>query len=108
LLLAALAMLAAAYAPPLGTPAAMVAAIPALAWVGGLAHGILLGIGAGLPSVAGVFAAMGYLLLWPLLPRVSRRAAGIAALLLIAVAGGIALWVRLDAPAASIPPYPAR
>jgi hypothetical protein len=108
LLLAALAMLVSAYAPPLGTPVAMLAAIPALAWVGGLAHSILLGIGAGLPSVAAVFAPLGYLLLWPLLPRVSRRGAGIAALMLVAVAGGIALWVRLDAPAASIPPYPAR
>ncbi|MBC7522519.1 MAG: M20/M25/M40 family metallo-hydrolase [Sandarakinorhabdus sp.] len=108
LLLAALAMLVAAYPPPLATPAAMVAAIPALAWVGGLAHGILLGIGAGIPSAAAVFAPMAYLLLWPLLPRVSLRGAGIGALLLVAVAGGIALWVRLDAPAASIPPYPAR
>jgi hypothetical protein len=108
LLLAGLTMLAAAYAPPLTVPVAMVVAIPSLAWLGGLAHGVLLGIGADVPSVAAVFTPLGYLLLWPLLPSVSRRAAGIAALLLIAIAGGIALWVRLDPPAASIPPYPAR
>ena len=108
LLLAALAMLVASRVPMLATPAAMLAAVPALAWLGGLAHVILLGIGAGMPSVAAIFAPLTLLLLWPVVPRVSRKTALVAALLLIAVAGGIALWVRLDPVAASVPPYPSR
>ena len=109
LVLAGLAMLAAARAPALTTPmtmlAAILAAVLALAWLGGLAHSILLGIGAGMPSVAAVFAPLAMLLLWPLLPRVSRRAALGAALVLAAVAGELALWVRLDPVAASVPPF---
>ena len=108
LLLAGVAMVAASRAPGLATPAAMVAAVLVLAWLGGLAHSILLGIGAGMPSVAAVFAPLVMLTLWPLLPRVSRRAAWAAALLLVAGAGGLALWVRLDPVAASVPPFPAR
>jgi len=83
-------------------------AIPALAWLGGLAHSIFLGIGAGMPSVVAAFAPLTLLLLWPILPRVPRPAAVITALLLIAAAGGIALWVRIDPVAASVPPYSAR
>jgi hypothetical protein len=108
LLLAVTAMLVASRAPGLTIPAAMLAAIPALAWLGGLAHNVMLGIGAGMPSVVAIFAPLALLLLWPLLPRVSRRAAAVAALLLVAVAGGIALWVRLDPVAESVPPYPSR
>ncbi len=108
LLLAGVVMVVAARAPGLATPLAMVVAVVALAWLGGLAHSILLGIGAGMPSVAAVFGPLAMLLLWPLLPRVSRRAAWVAALLLVAAAGGLALWVRLDPVAASVPPFPAR
>lgn len=108
LLLAVTAMVVASRAPLLVVPAAMLAAIPALAWLGGLAHNIMLGIGAGMPSVAAIFAPLALLLLWPLLPKVPRRTAAVAALLLVAVAGGIALWVRLDPVAASVPPYPSR
>ena len=108
LLAATLAMVVASRAPLLATPVAMLAAIPALAWLGGLAHNILLGIGAGMPSVAAIFAPLTLLLLWPLAPRLTRRAATVAALLCIAVAGGIALWVRLDPVAESVPPYPSR
>lgn len=108
LLLAAFVMAIAARAPTLAVPLAVLVAIPSLAWLGGLAHSILLGIGAGMPSVAAVFAPLTLLLLWPLLPRVPRRAAAIAALLLVLGAASIALWVRLDPVAASVPPYPAR
>jgi hypothetical protein len=61
-----------------------------------------------MPSVAAIFAPLTLLLLWPLAPRLTRRAATVAALLCIAVAGGIALWVRLDPVAESVPPYPSR
>lgn len=108
LLAATLAMVVASRVPLLATPVAMLAAIPALAWLGGLAHNILLGIGAGMPSVAAIFAPLTLLLLWPLVPRLSRRGAMVAALLCIAVAGGIALWVRLDPVAETVPPYPSR
>jgi Peptidase family M28 len=108
LLLAVTAMVVASRVPVLATPAAMLAAIPALAWLGGLAHNIMLGIGAGMPSVAAIFAPLALLLLWPLLPRVSRKAAAVVALLLVVGAGGIALWVRLDPVAVSVPPYPSR
>ena len=108
LLLAGALMVAASRVPGLAIPAAMVAAVVALAWLGGLAHSILLGIGAGMPSVAAVFAPLVMLTLWPLLPGISRRAAWAAALLLVATAGGLALWVRLDPVAASVPPFPAR
>lgn len=108
LLAATLAMVVASRAPLMATPVAMLAAVPALAWLGGLAHNILLGIGAGMPSAAAIFAPLTLLLLWPLVPRLTRRAALVAALLCIAVAGGIALWVRLDPVAESVPPYPSR
>ena len=84
----------------------MVAAFLGLAWLGSLAHGVLLGIGTGMPSVAAVFAPMGLLLLWPLLPLAgARRPLLVAALLLVIAAFGIALWVRVDAPAPSVPAY---
>lgn len=105
LLLAAIAMLVAARAPGAGTVAATIVAIPALAWLGGLAHNIMLGIGTGTPSAAAAFAPLTLLLLWPLLPRLPRRPALLTALVLVFIAGGIAFWVRLDPVAASIPPY---
>lgn len=108
LLLAAVAMVVASRWPGLAVPAGMVAAVPALAWLGGLMHTILLGIGAGMPSVAAAFAPLGMLLLWPVLPKVSRRAAWGTVVLLVVVAGGLALWVRLDPVAASVPPFSAR
>jgi hypothetical protein len=90
-------------------PAALVlpaaAAIFGLAFAGGLAHFVLLGIGISMPSAVAVFAPLVLLLLGPLLPRVSRRGAVLLALVAIGGAAGLALSVRLDGPAASIPPY---
>ncbi|GGE13509.1 hypothetical protein GCM10011529_19860 [Polymorphobacter glacialis] len=107
LLVALVAMTIAARAPDtVGTIAAMVAAILGLAWLGSLAHGVLLGIGTGMPSVTAVFAPLGLMLLWPLLPHTAaRRPLLIAALLLVVAAGSLALWVRVDAPAPLIPAY---
>ncbi len=100
-------MLIAAFSPFLGSIAAIVAAIIGLAWLGGLAHNVLLGIGADLPSVAAAFAPLGFLLLWPLLPlRSPRRPLLLVALALVVAAAGLALWVRLDPIAASVPPWP--
>lgn len=89
--------------PALVLPAA--AAVFGLAFAGGLAHFVLLGIGISTPSAVAVFAPLALLLLGPLLPRLSRRAAVMVALVCIGAAAGLALSVRLDAPAASVPPY---
>jgi hypothetical protein len=81
------------------------AAIFGLAFAGGLAHFVLLGIGISTPSAVAVFAPLALTLLGPLLPRLSRRAAVVLALAAIGGAAGLALSVRLDGPAVSIPPY---
>jgi hypothetical protein len=67
---------------------------------------VLLGIGAGMPSVAALFAPLALLLLWPLLPTIPRRPALIAAVALALAAAGIALWVRLDPIAVTAPAWP--
>ena len=108
LLLAALTMAIASRLPRATVPVAMLIAIPALAWLAGLTHSTLLSIGADVPSIVAVFAPLTLLLLWPLLPRVPRRPALLAALVLTLAAGSLALWVRLDPIAASVPPYAPR
>jgi hypothetical protein len=109
LLLASLAMALTAHSPRAGIVAAMGAAIVGLAWLGGFLHVLMLSVGADVPSAAAGFAPMTLLLLWPLLPHpVSRRALLITAAALVLAAGSLALWVRLDPPAASVPPWPPR
>jgi hypothetical protein len=58
-----------------------------------------------MPGAIAIFVPLLLLLLWPLLPVMSRRAALLAALALIVAAAALALWVRLDPLAASVPPY---
>jgi hypothetical protein len=91
-----------------GVVVSVAVAVLGLAWLGGLAHAILLGIGAPTPSAVAAFAPLAMLLLWPLLPRLSGRAVLLGMLVLVLAAGGIALWVRLDPVAASVPPWPPR
>ncbi len=81
------------------------AAIFGLAFAGNLGHFVLLGIGPGMPSAVAVFAPLALLLLWPLLPPLRHRTAFLAALVLMLVAAGVALSVRLDPIAPSVPPY---
>ena len=105
LLLAALAMAARAFLPPL--PAVALTTITAIAGLGHLAaqaHFIFLGVGAELPlaMVAILFPALP--LLWPLLPD---KAPLWLPAILIAAACAIALWVRLDPLAPSVPTYSA-
>jgi hypothetical protein len=102
LLVAALGM--ATYAP-LGRVAPALAAIFGIAFAGGFAHFVLLGIGPDTPSVIAVFAPLLLMLLWPLLPPVPRRGALLAALALVGIAAALALWVRLDALAPSVAVY---
>ncbi len=109
LLLAGLAMALTGRAPRPGIIAAMAVAIVGVAWLGGFVHAVMLSVGGDIPSAAAAFAPMTLLLLWPLLPHpVPRRALLLAALALVLAAGAIALWVRLDPVAASIPPWPPR
>ena len=108
LLVAALAVLPAAIAGRLAGPGLLLPALAAvfgLAFIGGFAHFALLGVGITMPSAVAVFAPLIMLLLWPLLPAMTARTALLAALVLVLAGAGIAFWVRLDAIAASVPPY---
>ena len=81
------------------------AAVFGLALIGGVAHFALLGVGITIPGAIAIFVPLVLLLLWPLLPAMTRRATLLAALALIATATALALWVRLDPLAASVPSY---
>jgi hypothetical protein len=80
------------------------AAVVGIGFLAALGHFAMLSIGTGLPAVLVVLLAPAWLLLAPLLPRPHRGFWWLAlALLLAAVA--MALWVRLDPVAASVPVY---
>ena len=83
----------------------MLAAIVGLAFLGSFGHFFLLGVGITAPFVIAVFVPLGLLLLWPMLPEMQRRSALVTAGLILAAAAGLALWVRLDPMAVSIPSY---
>jgi hypothetical protein len=83
----------------------MLAAIVGLAFLGSFGHFFMLGVGITAPFVIAIFAPLGLLLLWPLVPEMQRRTALITAGMILAAAAALALWVRLDPPAVSIPPY---
>jgi hypothetical protein len=113
LLAAAAGALAAALGPSLDKPAALAALAAALALGGAqtlaLAHLAFLGVGADLPAVAAAPAVVVLMLVWPLaVDMPSRRVAVTAGAALLALAGGLALSVRLDAPAETVPIYARR
>jgi hypothetical protein len=62
-------------------------------------------VGPAMPMVAALPLALAATLAAPLVPAVDRRRAVMLAVLLVTLATAIALWVRLDAVAPSIPPY---
>jgi hypothetical protein len=105
LLLAALAMLVAAYAPLLGTVAALSVAALGLAMAADFGHFLLLGIGITTPSAVAVLLPIALLLLWPLRPPLGRGSAWIAVLVLVLAAAALGAWVRFDAPAPSVATY---
>ena len=106
LLPAALALAVAAHAEAPGRVLAALAAVLGLAQVGGIAHVTMLNIGGPAPYAAAAFVPLVLALLWPLLPALPRRARLLQIGLTLAVAAAaIALWVRLDAPAPSAPPW---
>ncbi len=71
-----------------------------------LAHFTFLGIGAGMAEVMALYALLVALLVWPLFrSAASPRPFAIAAAVLLVGAAGLALSVRLDPMAETIPPY---
>ncbi len=106
LLLAAIAFAVRAWLP--GRAALAVAALMAAVGIGHLlaqAHFIFLGIGAEMPAVMAALLFVALPLILPLLPdRAARWPAGIALLAALI----IALWVRLDPIAPSVPVYSLR
>ncbi|WP_164157296.1 M20/M25/M40 family metallo-hydrolase, partial [Sandarakinorhabdus rubra] len=109
-LLAALAVaLGGALAARLSGPArflpAALLAIPGLALTAELAHFAFLGVGAPQPYLVTPLLIPVLSLLAPLLPAGPRRPALAGMVTCVAVAFVLALWVALDAPAPSAPPY---
>ena len=103
LLLAAIAAIVSAYGRVRAGAAARIGA----GAIGGgflLALGFFLlqAVGPDMPSVAALPLALIAVLLWPLMPAMRRRPALLAVGVLVAIAFGIGLWVRLDPVADSI------
>ena len=70
-----------------------------------LGHLLMLGVGADMMSVAILPAALAILLLWPVLPQELPKRFKWMALLFLLLAIAIALWVRFDPMAATVPTY---
>lgn len=85
-------------------PAAALA-IPGLVLTAELAHFAFLGVGAPMPFAVAPLLIPVLALLAPLLPAGPRQPALRASAAMILLAAGMALWVNLDAPAPSVPPY---
>ncbi len=95
--LAALAIAARAYLPPLaGMLVAIGLAAPALGYLIALGHQLMQGVGPDLPSVAALPLALGAAMLVPLWPGVSHRQARQFGIALLVLALGVSLWVRMD------------
>jgi hypothetical protein len=85
-------------------PAALLA-IPGLTLTAELAHFTFLGVGAPMPFATALLLVPVLALIAPITPAGPRRPALIAAVVCVALASALALWVAMDAPADSIPPY---
>jgi len=105
LLLGGLAALIGRTAPRFGTIANIVAAMLVVGYMLGFGFFLLEAVGPGMPMIAALPLVISALLLMPLAGQVERKSARIAAVVLLAVAIGIALWVRLDALAPSVAVY---
>lgn len=106
LMLGGIALAAGRYAgTSVGKAAAMVAAILGMGYMLGLGFFLLQAVGPGMPMIAAIPLAVSAVLMLPLLPEIAPRRARAAALALLLVATGIALWVLLDPVAPSVPLY---
>lgn len=84
---------------------AVLLAVPGLMMTGQLFHFAFLGIGAPTPyGTVGLLVPV-LALIGPVMPSGPRRPALIGAAVAVSLAAGIALWVKLDAVAPSVPPY---
>jgi hypothetical protein len=88
-----------------GTVASVIAAMLVGGYTLALGWQLIEAVGPVTPMVAALPLALAALLVAPLVPALTRGRALNAAGLLILLALAIALWVRLDAVAPSIPPY---
>ncbi len=108
LLAAALSFFVQSVAAPDSGAARLVSTVIAaigLAWLGGFAHFLLLGVGADLPSAIVALLIPALALLAPIMPQWSRPRTLTASAALVVAAVGLALWVRLDAVADSVAVY---
>ena len=105
LMLGGLALAVKRHWPAPGTIAVVIAAMLGVGYMLGFGFFLLQAVGPKTPMIAAVPMAIGTVLLLPLIPAVDRRRAGVAAVVLIALALGIALWVLLDPIAPSVAAY---
>lgn len=91
--------------PHLGMVASIIVAALGGGYMLALGWQLIEAVGPGMPMVAALPLTLAALLAAPLVPAVTRQNAVRAAVLLVLLALAIALWVRLDAVAPSIPPY---
>ncbi len=103
-LLAALGLVAGSV-PGAGRWPAALLALPGIGLLAEIGHFAFLGVGASLPAATAVLLVPLLALLAPLWPTGPRRPALLAAATALALGGAIALWVNLDARAASVPVY---
>jgi len=89
--------------PPL-VPALLLA-IPGLTLTAELAHFGFLGVGAAMPFALVPLLIPALALLAPAIPAGPRQPALLAAAAVLVIAAGVALWVRFDPVAPSVPPY---
>ena len=80
-------------------------AVPGLAMASEMFHFTFLGIGAPMPYGTVVLLVPVLALIAPVVPTGPRRPALIGAAVAVSLAAGLALWVKLDPVAASVPPY---
>lgn len=99
---------AAAAIPRFGTTARVVAAALGVGYLLGFAVFLLQGIGPDTPGAVALPLALAAMLVWPLIPPMRARSAATAGLALLVAATGIALWVRLDPLAPTVPAYSLR
>ena len=79
--------------------AQLAVALVVTAFVGSLAHFLMQGVGTTMPMAAALPLALAVLALLPLWPGLAQAKARAAIITLLVAAGGVALWVLLDAPA---------
>jgi hypothetical protein len=88
-----------------GTIASVIVAMLGGGYMLALGWQLIQAVGPAMPIATALPLALAVVLAAPLVPAIDRRRAFAMAGLLIALALAIALWVRLDAVAPSVPPY---